>query len=342
MYTINMLSRADKVKGQGVGSAYLEQMQLLRECIPQFQVKVNKFFSRADLIHVHTVNPEFRLRIQGSRTPILGSVHFLPETLNGSIRLPGVARKVLDWYVINFYQHMHEIVTVNPIFVDKLVELGFDRKHVHFLPNHVSAKDFVPFSSEEKEKVRIKYGLTPDDFVVIGAGQVQPRKGVSNFIDVAKQMPEVKFIWAGGFSFGVITDGYDELKKIVTHPPHNVKFLGIVPRTQMAELYAMADVMFLPSYAELFPMTILEAASTETPVLLRDLDLYDAVLGHNYCKGEDIDSFAQEIVNLRDNEKKRRDAVALSQKIKDTYSAQKVAAQWERLYTSIIERESRG
>ena len=43
----------------------------------------------------------------------------------------------------------------------------------------------------------------------MGAGQVQTRKGVMDFVEVAKKMPDVKFVWAGGFSFGAITDGHE-------------------------------------------------------------------------------------------------------------------------------------
>lgn len=46
----------------------------------------------------------------------------------------------------------------------------------------------------------------------------------------------------------------------------------------MRELYALADLFLLPSYNELFPMTILEAASCEAPIMLRDLDLYKVIL----------------------------------------------------------------
>ncbi|STY44477.1 Uncharacterised protein [Listeria grayi] len=49
--------------------------------------------------------------------------------------------------------------------------------------------------------------------MVLGSGQVQHRKGVMDFIETAKQLPDVQFIWAGGFSFGMITSGYEELKK---------------------------------------------------------------------------------------------------------------------------------
>ena len=62
-------------------------------------------------------------------------------------------------------------------------------------------------------------------------------------------------MWAGGFSFGKISEGYEEIREAMKHAPKNIKFLGIVDREKMNEVYNMADVMFLPSYEELFPMT---------------------------------------------------------------------------------------
>ena len=70
----------------------------------------------------------------------------------------------------------------------------------------------------------LKYNISNDAFVVLGVGQVQTRKGVMDFIDVANKMPDTTFVWCGGFSFGRITDGYDELKKVYENPPKNVSF----------------------------------------------------------------------------------------------------------------------
>ena len=36
----------------------------------------------------------------------------------------------------------------------------------------------------------------------------------------------MKFIWAGGFSFGKITAGYEEIKKLIDNPPKKHDFLA--------------------------------------------------------------------------------------------------------------------
>ena len=52
---INMLSYANSVKGQGVGTAYLELMNLLKNN-KSFDIDVNKGLDY-DVMHVHTMDP---------------------------------------------------------------------------------------------------------------------------------------------------------------------------------------------------------------------------------------------------------------------------------------------
>ncbi len=66
-----------------------------------------------------------------------------------------------------------------------------------------------------------------DKFVIVGDGQVQERKGVDDFVKLAEANPSIQFIWAGGFSFGKMTDGYAHFKKLIDNPPKNLKFTGI-------------------------------------------------------------------------------------------------------------------
>ena len=57
---------------------------------------------------------------------------------------------------------------------------------------------------------------------------------------------------------------------------------ALLVRDEMNDIYNICDLMFLPSYNELFPMSILEALALKIPVLLRNLDLYHAILFDYY------------------------------------------------------------
>lgn len=262
-------------------------------------------------------------------------VHFLPDTLNGSIELPNVIFKIFKKYVIKFYKSADYLIVVNPIFIDELVKYGIKREKVVYIPNYVSKDDFYKKSDEEVQNLKISYGLEPDAFVVIGVGQIQTRKGVADFIEVAKQLPDITFVWSGGFSFGRITDGYEELKKIVDHPPANVKFLGIIPRDNMNDIYNIADVLFMPSYNELFPMAILEAVNLHKPLVLRDLELYKDILFNKYLSGHSNDDFKNLINQLRESNELYCKSELFSKEISEFYSKENVLKIWIDFYTMV-------
>lgn len=59
MIKITMFSSADKVKGQGVGSAYLELMQLLKtRASDRLDIKINRF-KPTTISHYHTIDPHY-------------------------------------------------------------------------------------------------------------------------------------------------------------------------------------------------------------------------------------------------------------------------------------------
>lgn len=335
--TINMMSSATKVKGQGVGSAYLEQVDLVKTGLGhKFEVTENKRI-KPDITHYHTINPGYYLG-RKSRTKngkSVGYVHMLPETVETSLDLPRFAKNIFYKYMIKFYKSMDYLVTVNPYFIGRLAHYGVDKSKVTYIPNYVSSEKFHPVSAEEKKALRRKYGVPEEGFVVMCAGQLQVRKGVFDFVEIAKQMPDVTFVWAGGFSFGKITDGYKEIQKLQENPPANLKLLGIIERECMNEIYNLGDVMFLPSYEELFPMTILEAMCVNVPILLRDLDIYPDILFDFYGKGTNNEEFIAELKKLKDDKDYYAQQVNASKRGNEFYSKEHVTKMWDEFYTMV-------
>ena len=334
---VNMLSMADSVDGQGVGSAYLELIKLLKtKGKNDFEIQINENVKNCDIVHAHTFEPRNYFKLKKSKVPTISYVHCLPEHFDGSIKLPKFAFNIFKKYVISFYKSADNLVVVNPIFIRDMVKAGLDKDKITYIPNFVSKEQFYKKSDKDIKKIRKEYNIDENKFVVLGAGQVQTRKGVLDFVKVAEKLPDIEFIWAGGFSFGAITDGHKELQKVMDNPPKNVKFIGIVPRDKMNDIFNMADLLFVPSYNELFPMTILEAMSTDTPLLLRDLDLYEDILFKKYNKAHNNEAFAKEIKKLRDDKKEYKKAVDLAKEVSSFYSEDNVYKMWKDYYSSLL------
>ncbi|QHW29846.1 glycosyltransferase family 4 protein [Paenibacillus rhizovicinus] len=338
MPVINMLSSAHKVKGQGVLSAYIEQVKLVETGLADtYRVKKNRWLPGA-INHYHTIDFKFYLSLLSAKifgATTVAYVHFVPETIEESLKLPPVIKKLFYAYMIRFYKSVDRIVVVNPYFIDVLKKYGIDDRKVTYIPNFVSEERFYRYSGEQIAALKIKHAVPDKAFVVLGVGQVQTRKGILDFIEVAKRLPHIRFIWAGGFSFGALTDGYKELKKIVEQPPGNVTFTGIIGRDEMNDLYNISDMMFLPSFSELFPMSILEALALRIPVLLRDLDLYPAILFDCYLKGGTIEDYVRMIESLQDKGEVYETWSDNAWHCHEYYSEQRVLGLWKQFYDSM-------
>ena len=121
--TINMKSKAYTVKGQGVLSAYEELVSLVSNNLSDtYDLMINKV-KFADIMHYHTINLGYFLTLPFTKikSVAVGYVHFLPETLENSIKLPKIAKKVFYKYVIEFYKSMDYLIVVKPYFTEKLV-----------------------------------------------------------------------------------------------------------------------------------------------------------------------------------------------------------------------------
>jgi 1,2-diacylglycerol-3-alpha-glucose alpha-1,2-galactosyltransferase len=142
----------------------------------------------------------------------------------------------------------------------------------------------------------------------------------------------VIFVWAGGFSFGNMTDGHAEYKKLMEQPPKNLVFTGIVDAEEMLKLYNMADVFFLPSYSELFPMTILEAASCGTAIMLRDIDLYKVILEGMYLPVKNMYEMKTAIETLQNQPNQLIELTNKAREISNYYSPESLLEKWLAFY----------
>lgn len=328
---INVLSKADSVPAQGVGSAFVEQVRLIKQS-NLLDVEINSKKKDFDLIHIHSVNLPYFFKMKRYKGRNIVYVHFIPSRNDGSIRLPKLIGWIFNKYVNAFYKRASNLVVVNPCFIDPLLELGIAKEKITYVPNYVDSSEFFKKSDKEVLDMRKKYEISPDEFVVLGVGQIQTRKGIDDFIETAKLNPDMKFIWAGGFSFGRITHGYKKYKKIMQNPPKNVKFLGILDRKSMNDIYNISNCLFMPSYCELFPMAILEASRIGVPILLRDLDLYSPILFDYYLKGKDPKSFSEELQKLEKDKDVFASYSSKSSNISKYYNKDNILKIWETYY----------
>ncbi|HOJ92481.1 MAG TPA: glycosyltransferase family 4 protein [Dictyoglomaceae bacterium] len=332
--SVNIVSEAQawEVKGQGVYTATLVLAEALskREDL-EVTVNGNKIY---DIAHLHTPGPYAVSKglLTGRRVVI--SAHVVPESVLGSLVLSNVWLPFFTNYLKRYYNLADVVVAVSPKVKEELKEIGV-KAPIVFVPNPVNLERFCADDNLRMEG-RKRLGIASEDFVVVCSGQIQPRKGVDSFLDVAKMLPDIKFVWVGGQPFSVLTAGYIEINEKIKKAPSNVIFTGIVPYEEMPIYFNAADVFFFPSFQENFPMAVLEAASCGLPLLLRDNPEYREPYRDWYIPAKDNQEFKEYIIKLWEDENFRKENKVKAFRLAQEYGADSVAERMVKVYREIL------
>lgn len=260
------------IQGHGVHTAYRELTAALKKR-DDVEVYVNKDApDDVDVTHIHTVGTYALKHLLKSGSKKVVSAHVVPDSFVGSLIGAKMWLPYAKWYLRWFYNRADLLFAVSDETKRELTELGVT-KPIEIVYNQVDTARYAT-TAADKAEARERLGIKPDDWVVVGAGQVQPRKCVHDFVDAARKMPDTKFIWVGGMPFGRFAAEYGDMNQMMHSAPNNVTFTGIVDMQDVKQYYQAADVFWLPSKQETFGLVVIEAASAGLPIMLRDIPDY--------------------------------------------------------------------
>ena len=136
---------------------------------------------------------------------------------------------------------------------DDLASMGFDPERLRVVPWGVEQ---VAVHADDVVRVRSTHRL-PEEFVLF-VGTIEPRKNLPRLAAAMQHLEHrMPLVVAGATGWGdVEVDGAAD-----------VRFLGFVPHGELHALYAAASAFAYPSLQEGFGMPILEAMTTDTPVV---------------------------------------------------------------------------
>jgi D-inositol-3-phosphate glycosyltransferase len=136
--------------------------------------------------------------------------------------------------------------------------------------------DLEVFRAGRRDEARTALGLDPDDHVVLFVGRIQPLKAPDVMIRAAARMVEddpairerLVVVVVGGAS-GNGLEHPSALTDLTTQLGLDdvVQFVAPVQQTTLADWYAAASVVCVPSYNESFGLVAIEAQACGTPVV---------------------------------------------------------------------------
>lgn len=277
------------IQGNGVHTAFVDHTELMKSA-DDVEVVVNHE-GYGDVFHSHTYGLYYFLRGLGYKGRRVHTVHVIPDSIKGSLPRWKMFMPFVKWYFRQVYSFADVCIAISPRVEEAIRETGAKTEIVRiYNPIQTEKWGATPV---RRRKGRELLGVGEDDFVVLGVGQLQARKGVEDFIAVAREIPEARFVWVGGRPFKAMTEGVARIDCQIESAPDNVRFAGMLELDQMPVVYAAADMLLFPSYQENCPLAPMEAAASGLPVVFRDLPEYRSLYEHTYIKGKNNEDFVR-------------------------------------------------
>ena len=93
---------------------------------------------------------------------------------------------------------------------------------IHVISNGIDLNKYQKDEQAGKD-FRHKYRYSDTDKIIMSAGLIIKRKGILDFIELAKRMPEYKFIWFGTADLHLVGK---EVRKVISEKSPNLTFAG--------------------------------------------------------------------------------------------------------------------
>jgi len=257
----------------------------------------------ADVVHAHNLHPTFGwraleaarragartvLHLQNFRLFCAVAVAYRDRApcyrCHGTNTLPGLrlrCRGSLTESVVyaaglrrqqpHLVEHADRLVTVSEASADRLAEFGLARERLTVLPNFVRSDALAADS------------FAADGEFALAAGRLVEEKGFDTAIAAAR---------AAGVPLVIAGAGPDE-RRLRDLADSTVRFVGVLPESELAELRPRAAVVLVPSrWEEPCPYSALDALADGVPVLASDRGGLPELAGPDaVVRADDVDAW---------------------------------------------------
>ncbi|MDN5898995.1 MAG: glycosyltransferase [Brachybacterium sp.] len=273
---------ASLARESGIGAAIRHQESAVRSLGHEVVTNPLRPF---DVVHLNTPFPDTLLLAAWARLrrrPVLVWAHSTEDDFRdsfpGSNRLAPLFRR----WIAHLYRRGDTVVTPSEYSKQLISAPKYGlRAPIRVLSNGVDT-GFFRADPTARQRLRSSLGLPPDAPVVISVGMQLRRKGILDWVEVARRMPHVTFVWYGRTDPRLLTA---EVERALAGAPANALFPGYVQAAQLREAYCGADAFCFLTKEETEGIVLWEALACEVPALVRGIPLYrdampDGVLTH--------------------------------------------------------------
>jgi len=287
-------SKVKDIEKSGIGKASIHQQKALKIAGVPYTLNPKDDY---DIIHINSIFPDSLLMAKKAKQKgkkVVFHAHSTEEDFRNSFKFSNFAAPPFKSWLKLCYSTADILLTPTP-YSKKLLE-GYNlNKEIIDISNGVDL-DFWKRDENARKRFRQKYNFKNDDKVIMSVGLYIERKGILEFLELAKRMPEYKFIWFGYTAPSLRTFKVSEAMKNKTD---NVYFPGYISSEELKDAYAESDIYIFPTKEETEGIVLLEALAMKTNTIINDIPIYDNLTdGYNVYKAKNINEFEAKIKGL--------------------------------------------
>lgn len=331
---MKVLLHSDKMKQiekSGVGRAIKHQMKALELNNVEYTLDPKDDY---DIVHINTIFLESYL--MGKKAKRMGKkvifhAHSTEEDFKNSFILSNQVAPAFKVWLKKVYSSADLVLTPTP-YSKKLLENYNLGKPIVDISNGIEL-EFFKKDIDAGTKFRENFGFSKDDKVIIAVGLYIERKGILDFVEMAKKLKDYKFVWFGYTNLNTVPL---KIKKAVETKLDNLYFPGYVEREILKGAYSSADLFWFPTLEETEGIVLLEALAMKIPVLIRDIPIYEDWLedGKNVYKGSNMMEFEEKIREIV--EKRLPDLTEEGYKIAKDRDIKVIGSKLKQIYEDVL------
>ncbi len=284
------------IEKSGVGRAIYHQRLAAKEN----RIELAQGLDDADLVHINTVFPRSLLLAKQARKrgiPVIYHAHSTREDFRNSFIGSNLAAPLFGKWIKHCYSAGTMIVTPTEYSKRLLESYGIDRR-IEAVSNGIDLT-YYDRSQADGAAFREKYGYTADQKVIMCVGLTIERKGIDDFVALARELPEYQFIWFGETNPNTLPP---RVRSLLRTDLPNLKFAGYAKPVDLRDAYAGSDLFLFPSREETEGIVVLEALAMRIPVLLRRIPVYSDWLREDtdVYKADSVSEFALRAKSILD------------------------------------------
>lgn len=228
--------------------------------------------------------------------------HSTFEDFKDSFRAWKIIEPYYDKCLKKMYSNADYIITPTPYSKRLISNYSFVKCPIENVSNGIDLEEYS-YNENAIKEFKDYFNVSENDKVIISIGWFFKRKGIDDFIQVAKQLPQYKFIW---FGHQPKWQTQGKILRLIKNKPDNLIMPGYISGPIIKGALLSSDLMFFPSREETEGIVVLEAMATKLPLLVRDIPVYTPWLKDkiNCYKGKSVEEFIDLIPKIISDKEK--------------------------------------